>query len=92
MEHLNLLNISTVTCTRDANPCADVGRPKRIYVDQRERRQPVSHCRCGDPEPTNTTAASPTCQLAAFNVLPARHRHGDSLIVSPQFDFLPVYL
>lgn len=64
----------------------------RIYVNQRSWRQPVSHCRRGDPKPTNTTAASHTSRQIAFNVLQAQPRLGYSLIVSLQFDFLPVYL
>lgn len=53
---------------------------------------PVSHCRRGDPRPTSTTAVSLTGKLATFNVLPAQPRLDRGLIVSLQFDFLPVYL
>ena len=34
----------------------------------------------------------PMCKLATFNVLPAQHWPSSGLIVSLQFDFLPVYL
>jgi hypothetical protein len=71
---LKLLSITTVPCTRDAYPCADVEKSIRIYIDQRNRRQPVSHCRRGDPKSTNTTVVSHTSRLAAFNVLPAQLR------------------
>ena len=55
-------------------PVCRRGDPKRIYIDQRSRRQPVRHCCRGDPKPTNTTVASLTSKLAAFNVLPAQPR------------------
>ena len=71
MERISCYVLSAVPCTRDVYPCADVERPKWIYIDQRNKRQPVSHCRRGDPRPTNTTVASLTSKLAAFNVLPA---------------------
>jgi hypothetical protein len=75
LERLNCYKISTVPCTRDVYPCADVNeRPIRIYIDQRSKRQPVVHCRCGDSKSTNTTIASLTSKLAAFNVLPAQLR------------------
>lgn len=62
-------------CTRDASPCADV----KIHTGLRQPEEPtppVSHCRRGDPRPTNTAVASLTSKLITFNVLPAQPRLG----------------
>jgi hypothetical protein len=62
-------------CTQDANPCADV----KTHTSLRQPEEPtplVSHCRRGDPKPTNTAVASLTSKPITFNVLSAQLRLG----------------
>jgi hypothetical protein len=47
------------------------------HTDLRQPEEPtplVSHCRRGDPRPTNTAVASLTSKPVTFNVLPAQPR------------------
>ena len=81
MEHLNRYN--RLCHVRGTPARVPTLRPIRIYIDQRNKRQPVSHCRCSDPKPTNTTVTSHTSKLVAFNVLPTQLRLGRRLDCQP---------
>lgn len=62
-------------CTQDASPCAEV-KTHTGLLQPEEPTPLVSHCRRGDPRPTNTAVASLTSKPATFNVLPAQPRLG----------------
>ncbi len=62
-------------CTQDAISLINVKTQTNLRQPE-ETTPPVSHCRCGDPKPTNTAVASLTSRPTTFNVLQAQPRLG----------------
>ena len=84
--------IPTVTSTRIARTCANIESPKLGYIGQRNWQKPVVTLSLRRCKANKYNSSQSACKQIGFNILEAQHRHGNSLIVSSKFDFLPVYL